>query len=479
MKERAEIMGFVFPHPPVVVPSVGKGREREAAATLDALKSAARELAAFAPETIVLLSPHAPVFSDYVFAYDGDPLVGSFAGFGAAEDRYRYDADAEFRSALLDEMHSGGISGGSLGSSEMRRLGIESGLDHGALVPLHFISEEASGFRLVVLASAALDPHTLYRLGGMIRSVAGRLGRRVAIVASGDMSHKVSRESPYGESPSGAVFDRAVADAFRGGDPFATIIGIDAETRERAAECGWRSIVAMAGAFDRLRVESRLHGYEAPFGIGYCVASIRVPPGDGEAPSALDAARSRRESAGGEDLRVRVAERALAACVEFGAVLPDDRLDEICESDEDRALLAELRSSRAGVFVSLKKFGDLRGCIGTTAPTTSSVVAESVQNAVSASTQDPRFDPVRPEELAWLDVSVDVLEKPEPAPSRADLDPSVWGVIVTARGRRGLLLPDLEGVDTVEAQLSIACRKAGIDPREPYSIERFRVTRYR
>jgi AmmeMemoRadiSam system protein A len=133
---------------------------------------------------------------------------------------------------------------------------------------------------------------------------------------------------------------------------------------------------------------------------------------------------------------------------------------------------------QAGVFVSLKKHGELRGCIGTTAATTESIVAEVIQNAVSAATRDPRFNPVTTDELQELTISVDVLGTPAPVTSRADLDPAVYGVIVRSGRLTGLLLPDLDGVDTVEEQLAIACRKAGIRPDEPYDIERFRVTRY-
>ena len=133
---------------------------------------------------------------------------------------------------------------------------------------------------------------------------------------------------------------------------------------------------------------------------------------------------------------------------------------------------------RAGCFVSLKRLGELRGCIGTIAPTTSSITEEIVRNAVAAASEDPRFDPLIVDELEGLEVSVDVLGHPEPISSRDQLDPAVYGVIVTAGFKRGLLLPDLKGVDTVDAQIAIACRKGGIEPDESCHIERFTVTRY-
>ncbi len=134
---------------------------------------------------------------------------------------------------------------------------------------------------------------------------------------------------------------------------------------------------------------------------------------------------------------------------------------------------------KAGVFVSLHSHGgDLRGCIGTFEPATASVAQEVIRNAIAAATEDPRFPPVRSHELANLDISVDVLTSPEPIQSTDQLDPKRYGVIVSSGWRRGLLLPDLEGVDTVEYQVDIARRKAGIGPHEPVELYRFEVRRY-
>lgn len=134
---------------------------------------------------------------------------------------------------------------------------------------------------------------------------------------------------------------------------------------------------------------------------------------------------------------------------------------------------------RAGVFVSLKKHGELRGCIGTFEPTRKNVAEEIVYNAVSSATRDPRFTPVTEEELPELSYSVDVLTHPEPVSGPAELDARRYGVIVERGWRRGLLLPDLEGVDTVEEQIAICRMKAGIGAGEPVKLYRFEVKRYK
>ena len=133
---------------------------------------------------------------------------------------------------------------------------------------------------------------------------------------------------------------------------------------------------------------------------------------------------------------------------------------------------------QAGAFVSIHKHGTLRGCIGTIMATTDSVAQEIINNAISASTKDPRFDPITKDELEWLDINVDILGDPEDIDSPAELDVKRYGVIVSSGYKRGLLLPDLEGVDTVIEQVLIAKKKAGIGDREPYTMQRFEVIRH-
>jgi AmmeMemoRadiSam system protein A len=162
---------------------------------------------------------------------------------------------------------------------------------------------------------------------------------------------------------------------------------------------------------------------------------------------------------------VKLAKEAVEGYVRHGKVL------------RPTELTAEMKG-RAGVFVSIKKRGELRGCIGTFAPTRSNIAEEVVVNAISSATQDPRFMPVEASELDDLKYSVDVLTEPEPVKSVAQLDPKKYGVIVECGFGRGLLLPDLEGVDSVEEQIRICRAKAGISAEEPIKLYRFRVKRF-
>jgi len=168
-----------------------------------------------------------------------------------------------------------------------------------------------------------------------------------------------------------------------------------------------------------------------------------------------------------ESMPVALARASLEHFLETGAVLPvPDSLELVL-------------TNRAGVFVSLKKQGQLRGCIGTFQPTKPSIASEIIHNAIQAGTADPRFEPVEAKELSEITMSVDILGNPEHVDSIETLDPQKYGVIVRRGNRSGLLLPMLEGVETVEEQLSIAMQKAGIGIDEEIELYRFTVTRYK
>ena len=476
--EQAGILAaFLAPHPPIIIPAVGHG-SREADRTIAALEQAAADLAALQPETVVILSPHAPLFSDFIFFYSGDRLSGSLAQFGHPESHQEWPADTELADAIIAEIANEGLPGGYLPGRELHRHGLDGSLDHGVLVPLYYLTAQTPGIRLVALSSSDLPASDIVRLGQAIARAAAASKRRVILVASGDLSHKANANSPYGSCPEGAQFDSALMAAIRAAD-MDQILQIDNRLRERAAECGYRSLIALCGALGDRTVSTHVYHYEAPYGIGYGVARF-TPAGPVKPASTVPLAATGSASPTGpakppaHSIPVAIARHTLEAYLRQHKTLAPADLAQI----EPSLDLGEFSSQRAGVFVSLHKHGQLRGCIGTTGPTTASVVTEIIQNAISAAIHDPRFDPVRAGELPGLEISVDILGKAEPVMDKSQLDPRIYGVIVRHRGRTGLLLPDLDGVDTSDDQLAIACRKAGIAADEPYTIERFRVTRY-
>lgn len=455
---------IITPHPPVLLPEVGGGREREIAATDRAMRTAAETVAAWQPDVIIVSSPHTILYRDYFHIAPGDGAVGDMSRFGAPEVRIQASYDTLLREEIIRRAEAEGLHAGTLGQRDPE-------LDHGVLIPLYYLRKADVRCPIVRMGLSGFSPLDHYRLGKCVQDAVNALGRRAVFLASGDLSHKLKADGPYGYAPEGPQFDDTVTRTMASGD-FLEFLTIDPALCERAAECGLRSFQVMAGALDGLAVEPQLLSHEGTFGVGYAIALFPVTGRDDSRCYEKDYLLAKNDRLAtrkaNEDPWVKLARRSLETYVKTGQrliSLPED-------------LPAEMTTQQAGAFVSLHKNGQLRGCIGTIAPTCENLAWEIVQNAVSACSRDPRFSPVRPDELDELEYSVDVLGAPEPVDSPAALDPKTYGVIVSCGGRRGLLLPDLDGVDSVEAQLSIALQKGGIRENEPYKIERFKVVRH-
>ena len=459
----AIIAACMVPHPPLIVPEVGRGGERLIEATNAAYLRAAEELAALAPETVIVSSPHATMYSDYFHISPGAGAEGSFAQFRAPQVRFRERYDTELVRAIERLAEAEDFPAGTRGQRSKE-------LDHGTMVPLFFLRKFLEDFALVRVGLSGLPLEDHYRLGQIIQKAVEETGRRAVYIASGDLSHKLQSDGPYGFVPEGPQYDERIMDVCARA-AFGELFDFDEGFCERAADCGHRSFVMMAGALDGLGVEARRLSHEDVTGVGYGVCTFRPTGPDG----------SRRFL----DLRQQAQERVFAerraACDPWVRLAWQSVERYVCRRNVigvPEGLPAELTGTRAGAFVSIHKQGRLRGCIGTISPTRGSLAEEIIQNAVSASTCDPRFAPIRPEELPLLEISVDVLGAPEDIASEAELDVKRYGVIVSHGRRRGLLLPDLEGVDTAAQQVSIARQKAGIGPEEPVQLQRFEVVRH-
>lgn len=478
------LAGFLMPHPPIIVPSVGRGEERPAQQTIDRCRAVASEIVDLDPETIVISSPHAPLYRDGFYLAQGAHLHGSMARFGVPKDTIDANIDTEFAQALAENAEHKGIPTGGDPSEA-------SAFDHGTFVPLHWVREAyvaagkcASGDPLPVqvvslgLSGLPLDVHREF--GRIVQATVEQLGRRVVYIASGDLSHRLEGSS-YGFDPAGPEYENRLVGDLRSMD-FDDLCDFDENLCNHAGDCGLRSVIMMSGAIEGRIAEHEVLGEESPFGIGYCVARFvcsgaKAPKNTGnanakdsedtrDAKNAEDATET--EASGDPDPCVAIARAAVEAYVR-------DRRTIAVPPNTPRDLLEH----RAGTFVTLYEDGELRGCIGTIGPTRDNIALEIIGNAQASCSRDPRFRPVTSDELDYLTYSVDVLSESEDINSLDQLDPNRYGVIVSKGLRRGLLLPRLDGVDTVAQQIAIARRKAGIgDTEKGVKLQRFEVVRH-
>ena len=436
------VFSAIAPHPPIMVPEVGRESIARVEDSIEAMAELTQRLIDSGAESVIVISPHAPLEADSFVAYKGPEVFGDFTNFNAPDTYFTASVDEELLSAIKESAAGERFEVLSLPSHD---------LDHGSAVPLYFLFRNGWHGKVVSLGYSFLSNEDHVRFGSCIRHAVDRVGRRVAFIASGDLSHRLKPHAPAGYNPDAHVFDEQVVDALRSNTP-QRITEIDYNLRRLAGECGYRSMLVAIGASFDLPTSCEVLSYQAPFGVGYLVAQLtnQQLATDHLDPPAL-------------------ARQAVESYIRDGDVLNPPRFT------------GGLLGGRAPCFVSLKTLdGDLRGCIGTIEPARDTLAQEIVANAISAATNDPRFQRVRTEELSNLRYSVDVLFPAEET-SMEDLDPAVFGVIVEdeSGGRRGLLLPDIPGITDAKQQVEIAARKGGIDQGEAIKLWRFRVERFR
>ena len=419
-------------HAPIVVPAVGGARARACRSSTRAMAEAARRVVAAKPDVVVVLSPHTPRVRGAFSLVAGPRVRGDLGDFGAEDVRCDLPRAEDAVRAIGEACRAGDVA---IEEIHLRRL------DHGAMVPLAFLVEAGwQGDTVVIGLPAEPSADETAAFGRALKQAAE--GKRWALVASGDCSHRLLPEAPAGFHPRAAEFDRALVDLVKAGDD-AGLFRVDESLRDLAAE-DVLDTAQVAATCTGSAARRELLSYEGPFGVGYLVAVLFAD-----------------EQRAGDRLEglVDLAESSLHAHLNGGG----------------HQVSAALEVGRyTGVFVTWRKNGDLRGCIGRMTLTGS--VSEAVRElAVSAAVDDPRFPPVTRAELPELTGEVTLLHPSEPVADASELDPRVFGVEVSAGWRRGVLLPDLEGVDTVEQQLAIVLRKAGIASHERYQLRRFRA----
>ena len=431
-----KILGaFMVPHPPLIVDEIGKEEIEQIKKTRDSYIEIAKEIGELKPDTIIISSPHAPFYSDYFYLPSGEEGFGSFARFGASNIKFNQKYDVE----LIDEIekiskekdfHCGKVD------NEL--------LDHGTMVPLYFINKYLLDYNLVVVGLSGISLEANFEMGKIIYEAVRNLDRNVVYVASGDLSHKLQEYGPYGFVPEGPIYDKRIIDVMSNAR-FNELLEFDLDFLDKAAECGHRSFIMMGGFLDKIKVSPKFYSHEDITGVGYGICSYYP-----------------------RDSYVELARKTINTYIKEKRII-----------DIPNDLPKEMYEDERGVFVSIHKKGDLRGCIGTIYPTTNCIAKEIISNAICAATRDPRFSPITIDELNDLEINVDVLTTPEDIEDITYLDPKKYGVIVTSGMKKGVLLPDLESVDTVDEQIRIAKRKAGIADNEKYKLQRFEVVRHK
>ncbi len=464
------------PHPPVILKEIGMDRVSQVKDTVIGMQRLAKRIADRAPSTIVFVTPHGTSFKNGTCILHEPVLKGSFAAFGNPEIKFKKRVNQGLSEEIFSRIELAGFAAALMDRKLADSYGVVTELDHGVMVPMYFIDQYYSDYDIVHITPGFTVLEENYQIGKIIGELVEESDDEIYVVCSGDLSHALKDDGPYAYNELGPVFDTEVVHSVTYKDPM-KLLALDDKICNDAAQCGLRSILMGFGSMDGYQYDSEVLSYEGPFGVGYMTGYLRNSGSTDQ--SAIESIKKHLKMAYDEmiekeDNYIKLARMTIEHYVETGK-----RLDSFTiKSRFPDTFISACKARKAGVFVSIHKHGALRGCIGTTESITGNLVEEIVYNAISACSADPRFNPVLSDELDELEISVDILGESEAIENFDDLDVEKYGVIVEKGMHRGLLLPNLEGINSVEEQVDIAMRKAGIHSLEGCQLYRFQVERH-
>ena len=453
---------YMVPHPPLIIKEVGKGSEKQVMKTIESYEKVAKEISEIKPETIIITSPHTRLLSDAFHISAGFEGKGSFERFNAPEVKFKESYDNELVKRIIEIAANKKILIESIKDKEPE-------LDHGTMVPLYFIRKYLKDFKIIIVGLSELSLIKHYELGQIINEAVNLLNRKVVFVASGDLSHKLQEYGPYGYSKEGEEYDKRIMKTCRNAD-FLELFDYKYEFCKKAAECGHRSFTIMAGALDGKDIEAEELSHEDVTGVGYGICTFEIKENNENRKFKeiyLNNLKNKINNKNNDEY-INLARNSIKNYILY------NRKIEVPKNISD-----ELINKKGGVFVSIHEHDRLRGCIGTIYPTTTNIAEEIINNAISAATKDYRFEPISKEELDYLEINVDILGEKEIINSLDELDIKKYGIIVTSGYKRGLLLPDIEGINSIDEQIKIARKKGNIEDNEEITIERFEVIRHK
>jgi aromatic ring-opening dioxygenase LigB subunit len=265
----------LMPHPPIMIPEVGKEDLKKIQATVNAAESVAHMLKENNPQTIVIITPHGPVFKDAISISIHPRLKGNLEDFDAPDVALGFETDGLLVRHILKQAERLGINLMQLTEDLAKNYRFTLQLDHGAIIPLYYLHKAGFKGQLVHISIGMLPYEEMYTFGKALQAAINALDKKVAVIASGDLSHRLTPDAPAGYDPAGIEFDKQIIEVLKEVN-IKAVLNLDRQLVAAAGECGLRPICVLMGVLGGLDVSSEVLSYEGPFGVGYAVATFRI-----------------------------------------------------------------------------------------------------------------------------------------------------------------------------------------------------------
>ncbi|MDR2847462.1 MAG: AmmeMemoRadiSam system protein A [Mycoplasmataceae bacterium] len=449
--------GYILPHPPLIFEDIGK--DTDILKTKDTYNTVKQEIADEKPDVVIVISPHGRVFYDGFNVNCGKNFLDDLKNFGSKVN-VNVGIDTELSKLIIDIARKNNLIAG---------WGEKVAHDHGSIIPISLL-----GLTTIVNICPAYGLSLVehYRFGMAIAQACQQLNKKYVVIASGDMSHHLAKnenDSSYKFNKYGPVFENLIQEKISKNNVVEALT-LDGKFIEEIGTCALKPLAILYGIFDGCKINSSLLSYEAPYGVGYlCAKFSSTEKCETLFLKLKDAATTTiNEIRTHEDEFIKLARNTIEIFVKYHKKiqLPIDVPDSLRE--------------KGGVFVSIHTYdsNELRGCIGTIIPVTECIGQEIINNAISAASKDNRFMSVIKDELENLIYNVDVLSEMQLEPNWHKLNPKKYGVLIRNNYKSGVLLPNLEGVNSIEEAVDIALKKGRFLPNELFEVYKFTTERH-
>lgn len=330
--------GFLMPHPPIIIPEVGKGEENKVIKTLKACKKVGKLINKINPETIIVISPHGTIFRDAMSIISSDEIRGDLFRFNTDEVNLKYNIDTDLVREIKNFSDEMDIHLALINEGTAVEYGITLELDHGGIVPLYYVNKN-SKYKIIHITYSMLSPIDHLKFGNCIRKAVEKINKNVVFIASGDLSHRLTKDGPYEYSESGKIFDTKLIEILLKGN-MKKLFNIEKTLINEAGECALRSLYILAGFLNSEFIVSDLYSYEGNLGVGYAIMNFKEGRGDllCSINNIREKEHNRRLKEG--SIYTRIARKSLDYYFRFGKILEIKDIEDI----------GELKEKKGGVF---------------------------------------------------------------------------------------------------------------------------------
>lgn len=441
------IKNYILPHPPMMIPQIGKGEEVKLESTIRAISNVMDEIAQIKPETVVIISDKAPYYSDYIHMFSKGKKSGDLSEFGAKEIDFTAEYDIKLQKNI-DKIAKNFAFPGGLDKADYAKI------DYATIIMLYFLAQKYVEFNIVNIGLSNLSLNDHYTMGKIIKRAADELDRKVVCIAACDTGRDADFTKEFIdilENNPNDIFKEELQDTF---------LQFDIA----------KALAMLNGTFGDLNGEKNntlktdVINFENPFEVGYLVASIQANQDGSSDIIVKDESKYEKE-----DECIKLARNAVETFLQTKDIV---LAEELINGE------SELYKEKAAVFVSIYNNDNIRGCIGSFTPIQKDIANEVVANAINAATRDVRFMPVTAKEIKNLSFVIDVIKKEKSVDFLEELDVKKYGVIITSKeGKKGIILPNQIQIDSVDIQLSILKKQVGLPEDAAFKVD-FELTKF-